>query len=257
MDKAEGVPLSQLWDKMKLPQKLQVLLAMIRLQKQWLNVSFSHYSSLYYAKDVQSPRGNHYVKAGETVTNSNLLLVRLQAAIGLMLADQPWKLREDRVRLDLHTFIQPADRSAGPSITQYLQAISMRETKAIKSLSPPKHIALFCGPKLYQLDMEKKRTSLARYQQIVDALIPKNPAITKPYIWHNDLHDDNIFVDPQNPEKITGIIDCQPCHVSPLFNHNPEPAFLDWDSLEPKTLDLVPKPKLSGLSLGERSAAVR
>lgn len=71
------------------------------------------------------------------------------------------------------------------------------------------------------------------------------------------MHDENIFVDPSNPEKITGIIDWQSCHTSPLFNHNPDPAFLDWDGLEPETLDLAPRPNLSGLFAEERDAAVR
>lgn len=48
----------------------------------------------------------------------------------------------------------------------------------------------------------------------------------------------------------------QSCHISPLFNHNIDPAFLDWDGLEPETLDLAPRPTLSGLSQEERSAAV-
>lgn len=69
MDKVAGVPLSQIWGRMKLPQKLQVLLAMTRLQKQWLNVSFSHYGSLYYTGDVQPPSGNYYVKDGKAVSN--------------------------------------------------------------------------------------------------------------------------------------------------------------------------------------------
>lgn len=94
------------------------------------------------------------------------------------------------------------------------------------------------------------------YGQIVGALIPKDTAITNPYLWHNDLHGDNIFVNPQNPREITGIIDWQSCHIAPLFNHNPDPAFLDWDGLEPETLELAPKPKLSGLSPDERSAAM-
>jgi hypothetical protein len=53
MDKVEGVPLSQVWSTMTLPQKLQVLLAVTRIQKQWLSVSFSHYGSLYYKGDTQ------------------------------------------------------------------------------------------------------------------------------------------------------------------------------------------------------------
>lgn len=54
-----------------------------------------------------------------------------------------------------------------------------------------------------------------------------------------DLRYVNIFVDPNHPEKITGIIDFQSRHVSPLFNHNPDPAFLGWDDLKPETFDLA------------------
>lgn len=74
MDKTEGVPLSQIWDTIKLPQKLQVLLAITRLQKRWLSVSFSHYGSLYYAEDVQSPAGNQYVKDSKVIINSNFII---------------------------------------------------------------------------------------------------------------------------------------------------------------------------------------
>jgi hypothetical protein len=74
MDKVEGVPLSQVWGTMKLTQKLQLLLSLTRLQKQWLRISFSHYGSLYYTKDVQPSVGNHYVKNGKIVTNSRFAI---------------------------------------------------------------------------------------------------------------------------------------------------------------------------------------
>ncbi|KAF1960787.1 phosphotransferase enzyme family protein [Byssothecium circinans] len=240
MEKIEGVPLSQVWDTMLLPQKLQVLLAMTRLQNQWLSVSFSHYGSLYYAGDVPPPVGNHYVKNGNAVKDSEF-------AIGPS-TGRDWA---DAGRSNLDT-----ERGPWATPAQYLQAARARETKAIHSLKPPKQIALFCGSRLYQPNTEKKLTALAQYQQIINALIPTDTTITNPYLWHNDLHDDNIFVDPHNPEKITGIIDWQSCHVSPLFTHSPDPAFLAWDGLEPETLDLVPRPDLSGLSPEESSAAV-
>ena len=74
MDKIEGVPLSQVWSTLKLPQKLQALLAMTHLQKRWLSVSFSHYGSLYYAGDVQPLVGNHYVKDSKTVRDSEFVI---------------------------------------------------------------------------------------------------------------------------------------------------------------------------------------
>ncbi|KAJ4319890.1 hypothetical protein N0V94_003662 [Neodidymelliopsis sp. IMI 364377] len=199
MEKVKGVPLSQTWDTLKLTQKLQLLLALTILQKKWMSVSFSHYGSLYYTGDVQTPVGNHYVKDGKVVKDSNFTI---GPATG-----RDWI---DAGRSNL-------DTERGP---------------------------------------QKKLTALAWYRQIIDVLIPKATTITSPYLWHNDLHLDNIFIDPHNPEEITGIIDWQSCHISPLFNHNLDPAFLDCDGLEPETLDLAPMPKLSTLSPEERSAAV-
>jgi hypothetical protein len=59
MDLMSGVPLSQVWDKMELTQKLQLLVNLTKLQKQWLSVSFSHYGSLYHTEDVQIPIDSH------------------------------------------------------------------------------------------------------------------------------------------------------------------------------------------------------
>ncbi|KAJ5143876.1 uncharacterized protein N7515_002663 [Penicillium bovifimosum] len=241
MDKVEGVPLSQVWGTMKLTQKLQVLLAMARLQKRWLSVSFSHYGSLYYKGDVQPPEGSHYIKDGKAVGDSEFV-------IGLS-TGRDW--------CDAGRSILDVDKGPWASLMQFLQAVGMREMKAIQCLKAPKQLALFCGPNLYRPDTGNKRTALAYYQQVLDALIPKDTAITKPYLWHNDLHNDNVFVDPDNPGTITGIIDWQSTHISPLFNHNIDPAFLDWDGLEPETLDPAPRPALSGLTPEERSAAVQ
>ena len=152
------------------------------------------------------------------------------------------------------------DRFIGTSAAQYLQAVGAREIKATQSLKPPKQLALFCGPKLYQPDAERKLTALAWYQQMINAFTAmKGTAITNPYLWHNDLHDENIYVNPHDPGEITDIIHWQACHISPLFNHSPIPAFIAWEDShgpELETLDLAPRPKLSGLSQEEISKAV-
>ncbi|RMZ85206.1 hypothetical protein DV738_g409, partial [Chaetothyriales sp. CBS 135597] len=240
MDKAEGVPLSEVWSTMKLPEKLQVLLAMIRLQKQWLSVSFSHYGSLYYSRDVRPPTGSYYVKDDQVIRDSKFTI---GPATG-----RDW--------CDAGRSLLDVDRGPWASLTQYLQAVGTREKQAVESLKLPKQIALMCGPRLYQPDRKQKLAALACYQQVIEALIPKDPAITRPCLWHNDLHDDNIFVDPNNFAKVTGVIDWQSCHISPLFNHHPDPAFIDLDGSKPETLDLVPQPKLSGLSPEDRATAI-
>jgi hypothetical protein len=134
----------------------------------------------------------------------SLLLARLQAGIGLTQDAQSWISRAGYVRRRWYYLCAAADKFVGDSPSQYLQAVTTRETSAIHSLKPPKQIALFCGSKFYLPETEKKFTALAWYRQIVDALIPKDTTITKPYLWHDDLHDDNIFVNPKKPRKDHG-----------------------------------------------------
>ncbi|KAF2745051.1 hypothetical protein M011DRAFT_495809 [Sporormia fimetaria CBS 119925] len=223
IEKVKGVPLSKVWEGMTMPQRFQVLLAMIQLHKRWLAGSFSHYGSLHYSQDVQSPPGGHYVKDGEVVKDSEF-------TIGPS-TGRDW--------VDGGRSALAIDRGPWTSLVQYLQAVSTRETKAIRSLQ------------------EKKLDALSSYLQILDTLIPKDLAITNPYLWHNDLHGDNLYVDPEDYGKVTGIIDWQSCHVSPLFNHNTDPAFIDWDDLKPESLSLVPRPKFSELSPEEKVTAER
>lgn len=252
MDKTTGVPLSQVWGTLTLSQKLQVLLAMTRLQKQWLRVSFSHYGSLYYAGDVQSPEGNNYIKDGKTVMNSEFVIGPATGRDWMDAGRSALHIVKGPCMSEFITSLGAADKLLGASAAQYLHAVRMRETVALKSLKPPKQLVMFCGPKLYQPDTEKKLTALAWYQQIINALLPKDTIITNPYLWHNDLHENNIFINPHNPGEITAIIDWQACHISPLFNHNPTPAFIAWeDGPEPETLDLAPQPDLSELSQEE------
>lgn len=74
MEKAQGVPLSQVWDTMALTQKLKVLLAMVQIQKRWLSVFFSHYGGLYYANDVDSSLATHYIRDGVIVEDSEFVV---------------------------------------------------------------------------------------------------------------------------------------------------------------------------------------
>ena len=133
-----------------------------------------------------------------------------------------------------------------------MRDIGRREEAAVRSLSPPKQIAMFCGPGLYQPSSERKLVALDFYQRLVDFLMPDDQSIRMPHLWHNDLHGENIFVDPKDPGKITGIIDWQSCHISPLFSHNSDPAFLSYHGLEPETLSTPSEPNYTGLSKEER-----
>jgi hypothetical protein len=57
-------------------------------------------------------------------------------------------------------------------------------------------------------------------------------------MWHSDLHADNIFVNPDRPTEIVGIIDWQSVHLGPLFLQVCHPAFIDFDGPKPEGFQL-------------------
>ncbi|KAI9687463.1 MAG: hypothetical protein M1822_002073 [Bathelium mastoideum] len=89
------------------------------------------------------------------------------------------------------------------------------------------------------------------YKKIVDWLIPTDATITASHLWHNDMHEENFFVDPDNVTKITAIIDWQSVDIAPLFDHQPDPGFLDYQTPELEQAEVPPQPSLTGLSRPE------
>lgn len=45
---------------------------------------------------------------------------------------------------------------------------------------------------------------------------------------HDDLHPENIFVNPSDPTQITAIIRWQSTEALPLFDHQMGPSFIDY-----------------------------
>lgn len=72
-------------------------------------------------------------------------------------------------------------------------------------------------------------------------ILPRIEPTHHPVLWHPDLHTNNIFVDPEDPAKITGIIDWQCAHLAPMFLQVRHPALLDFDGPLPESFKL---PKL-------------
>jgi hypothetical protein len=61
-------------------------------------------------------------------------------------------------------------------------------------------------------------------------------------LWHGDLHTQNIFVDPENPTRILGVIDWQSVSASPLFMQVTRPGFLDFNGPIPEELGKISLP---------------
>jgi hypothetical protein len=76
-------------------------------------------------------------------------------------------------------------------------------------------------------------------------------------MWHSDLHTGNIFVDPNDPVKIVGVIDWQSVHLSPLFLQARTPALLNFDGPLPESFDVKLPEDFDSLSPKEQENAKR
>ncbi|RMD43677.1 hypothetical protein DV735_g1481, partial [Chaetothyriales sp. CBS 134920] len=241
MQKMPGVQLSEVWRNMKLADKMKLCLNLALVQEKFLSVSFRLFGGLYYKHDLdlQSDPDDKWLytnEKGEKVHDGRF-------AIGPMTG---------------------RDWSDWPTPSDYHKAIGLRELTAIRSLSPPlsKQTVMVCGPGLYRPEVVKKLSAIESYLRIHDALLPPtshDPAIniTASTLWHNDLHEENIFVDRENPTRIVGIIDWQSVgDLLPLFNHTLQPAFVQYSSGPmPETLEPPELADISGLLPEEQTRA--
>lgn len=73
---------------------------------------------------------------------------------------------------------------------------------------------------------------LQQFLTVLPYILPSRDA-SCPALLHNDLHSDNIFVDKNDPSKLTGIIDWQAAYIAPLFLQARIPAVFDYDYAYP------------------------
>lgn len=263
MEKMPGIQLRQVWDNMKLVDKMNVRLDIARHQSAWLSVSFSQFGGLYYAQDLANVPRDHHLYSDN----------KADKILGGRFAIGPATGRDwvdcGRVRLGcgrgpcepvrLTSDSCSANCNSGHSVYDYYKAIGLREKLAISTLSIlPKQTVMVCGPGLYQPERRKKLSAVEAYLRVFDALLPaESTSITTPSLWHDDLHDENIFVDPNDPSKVVGIIDWQSVNLLPLLDHSPDPAFIDYRGPEPETLDRPELENTEDLSEVEKAEAIR
>lgn len=117
---------------------------------------------------------------------------------------------------------------------------------------------MVCGPGFYTPTHSKKLAALQQYLELVEYLIPAEDSLTAPYLWHDDLHEENIFVDPLKPTEIVSIIDWQGVQAAPLFDHNLKPSFLGYDGPDMENLERPQLPaNVEDLPEHEKAAAIK
>lgn len=93
---------------------------------------------------------------------------------------------------------------------------------------------MLTGPGIYQPSRTKKLGALNMYQQRLGNILSAKANDTESqnmlpsWLWHNDLHGENISVNSNYHTQITAIIDWRSTQVFPLFDHHMDPVFLDY-----------------------------
>ncbi|OJZ91485.1 hypothetical protein ASPFODRAFT_66087 [Aspergillus luchuensis CBS 106.47] len=226
MEKQAGVVLTDVWDSLKGRQKAQVLDQIVDIQRRLAGARFARFGSLYYVIDIPDNAGPdsslYFDLAGNELRSKRF-------CIG------PTNHRSffdfGRGELDI-------DRGPWSTVTEVIAAIAEKEIATAKAgiryLLMPE--GLFHGPRQYQPSISKKLPALENYLKVAPHVMPENQATHASVIWHGDLHSQNIFVNPEEPSQILGIIDWQSSSAHPLFMQVGRPASLDYNGPVPKDL---------------------
>ncbi|PGH18880.1 hypothetical protein AJ80_04298 [Polytolypa hystricis UAMH7299] len=214
MEKAVGSPLTHIWPRLSNEEKRDLVQAIVSFEVRVLNHPLGGIGSLYYSKDI--PSGMKYLPA------LGLNDIRGHWVLGpttdrRFFDDSKGELSLDRGPCKEHcTRVPGSDLSSGDG----------GYPKNPKRPLRPEGIV---GPEGYQPDRALKLSVCRDVLKVVDHILPSNPACQKPVLWHKDLHLDNIFVDPEKPTEIVGLIDWQNARVAPLFDQVSYPSFLDYN----------------------------
>jgi hypothetical protein len=131
-----------------------------------------------------------------------------------------------------------ANTNAGNSALDYFKAIGKRELASIQQLdlSLRSPVSIF-GPGVYEPNKRRKIRAVENFLDVLPLLMPRDPALLKPCLWHSDLHDENIFVNPEDPTEVTAMIDWQSIEIAPLLAQAGKPAFIAHKGPQAKGLE--------------------
>ncbi|PYI11902.1 hypothetical protein BO78DRAFT_302318 [Aspergillus sclerotiicarbonarius CBS 121057] len=212
MEKVEGVQLDKVWPKMDIKKRFELVKTISGYQKAWMSTSFTQYGSLYYSSDLPNSEGCVLVKEDESDFEEH------RFAVG------PTTGRE---------FFDD-----GNNVYQYKSAVGLRELACVQNMARlPRSLLGLYGPGTYTPSRPKKIAALQDYLRLLPYFLPTDESISSAYLWHPDLHTENIFVHPERPSEVLGIIDWQSSEILPLFDHARQPYLLDYDGPPATGLD--------------------
>ncbi|KAL8994544.1 MAG: hypothetical protein Q9169_005508 [Polycauliona sp. 2 TL-2023] len=218
MEEARGVPLSYKWPALRGEDKLGVIKSIVGIESLLASTSFRESGSLYYTEDVDRSARNDVlytdIATGRPIYNARF-------SIGPTTDRKTFD--NDRGNVDF-------DRGPWAITEEFIASIARREIQCVHELKQlPRPLGIVNAPGLYKPTRSSKLSVLNDFLKVARYLLPADKRTWSACLWHNDLHSDNIFVNPENPTEITCLIDWQSAHIAPLFMQAGHPSFLDFE----------------------------
>ena len=86
---------------------------------------------------------------------------------------------------------------SGTTAEEYVTSIGRREIQCIHEVKQlPRPLGIVDGPGLYHTSRDSKLSVLNDYLKVASYLLPADRGGLPSCLWHNDLHSENIFVNP-------------------------------------------------------------
>ncbi|KAE8151530.1 phosphotransferase enzyme family protein [Aspergillus avenaceus] len=229
MERSRGLELSKLWDQLPGSEKFQIVRQLVGFEKALTSSPFPMYGSLYYAKDLRNVRPNQLLD-----------IESRRDSIDSIFAVGP---TTNRTFFDDGRDAVDVNRGPWESLEDYVLCRAYRELACLQtSTAFPRPQGFFYGPGQYQPTTSSKQKTLQNYIKVAPFLSPKDKELSKPVLWHPDLHADNIFVNPDRPTEILSIIDWQAVNLSPLFLQARHPSLVEFEGPIPEGLGSISLP---------------
>ncbi|KAJ6060042.1 hypothetical protein N7444_002974 [Penicillium canescens] len=214
MEEASGTQLGVVWDQLSPDKKLSIMREIVTIESKMLAVSFSHFGSIYFAKDAVEGAVPALLTNGAPSELKERVYRKF--SIGPTVDRNFWKKERSSMQI-----------SRGPWRTaqEYALSVGLRELEWIKNFAvskPPSEATLISSA---QNNPQAHLQLLEKYLKVAPAMMDVDPVLTRPTLWHGDLHSSNLFVDDGH---ITATIDWQGSWAGPLFLQSQPSPIVDY-----------------------------
>ncbi|KAH7345910.1 hypothetical protein BKA66DRAFT_517139 [Pyrenochaeta sp. MPI-SDFR-AT-0127] len=224
MEKATGQQLFTTWSTMTIEDQFSLVEQLTQFEAKLASFQFPANGSLYLCESMTD--GESWVALDRNMDPSQRFCIgpsceRAWSAQGNILAPPSY-----------------VGNGPWPNLSSFGLALVEREIFRVKQQS----IASTSGPPRGSIEEQLAVLNMTKEVMSRIDIVTLINRVSRPVLWHTDLHMGNIYSKPEDPTKICSIIDWQSIVVSPLYLQARFPEFLSVD--DDYILGLKEEPRL-------------